>query len=118
MDYDRRRLGVLKLVLEDIAGELTAVCDKEFVVEEDESMLRPCLPAENAGPYYIIYDGARESKERKPVLAVYQNMLLPTETENLFSPLLFFMPPDPFIVEYLSEYAREFNMHLSDFSNV
>ncbi|MFH1065872.1 MAG: hypothetical protein V1734_05190 [Nanoarchaeota archaeon] len=118
MDNYTKRTGVLRAVLEDIAGELALVVpEKEFVVEYDSLMLRPCLPA-HVGPYYILYDGRKEEKERKPVLAVYQRVLPFTEKDNMASPLLFFMPPDPFIVEYLGKYAKEFNITLLDFSKV
>lgn len=104
------RLGALRAVLEDIALDFIDVCKKEFVVEE-ETGLAPHLP-ENAGPYYILYDGIKvEGKNyRKPVLAVSQKLFNDKKNNVIFMPAHFFMPPDPFILEYLNEYAEQFGI--------
>lgn len=110
MEDDTKRIGVLKAMLEDIADELSVVCEKEFVVEE-ETEIKPNL-LEYFGPYYVIYDGAKaEGKEqRNSVLAVSQRVFHDTKNNIMFTPAHFFMPPDPFILEYLKEYAIAFEI--------
>ncbi len=110
MRNDAKRKGALRAVLEDIAAEMEKVCKKNFVVEEEEDA-GSRLPA-GLGPYYVLYDGrmADGTGQRRPVLAVSQTLFRDMKNNACFMSVRFFMPPDPFIIEYLEEYAKEFGI--------
>lgn len=109
MNDNPKRTDVLRAVLEDIALDLALVIpEKEFVVEEKKEFW-PCL-REYFGPFYIIYGGRKEETERKAVIAVSQKTFNDTKNKIMFSPAHYFMQLSPFILEYLTEYAREFRI--------
>lgn len=108
---EERRINVLRAILEDIAFELSALLEMDFVVEEENNLA--VSSGFDAGPCFMIY-GGKTGTERNKVLAVSRNILYNARTRRTYVHMGFFRPPDPFIPEYIRQYALAFNIrHIS-----
>lgn len=96
------RSRMLKLVLDDMAEEFQKVIpEKEFVVE-----LRDEFPPlfNGSGPYYVMFDG--KSACKKPIIAVSEKKEYDAKCAVSFSRAYYFIKVCPFVLDYLTEYAR------------
>ncbi|MDI6738207.1 MAG: hypothetical protein QME12_06885 [Nanoarchaeota archaeon] len=127
MDYDRKRLGVLKLVLEDIAGNFSRTLKEPVSVSELESF-EPFL-SENNAPYYALTMQTKALETRRErrflflrrtfqrmaekqefIMAVSHRIEYDAERETMFLHVYSKGALSDDIKEYLREYGLEFGI--------
>jgi len=136
MDYDTKRLGVLKLVLEDIVVQFTSKLELcKYKIKEADSF-KSLLPEEK-GPYYLVIkesEAVKEGTERKYlffkkakpkkvkqeelVLAVSQKIEYGIETGSMFLHVYSRDQLNKEQKEYLKQYACEFGIQSLSFNRL
>lgn len=127
MEYDRKRTGVLKLVLEDIAEEISKKVFEPVSVSETDSF-EPFLDKNN-GPYYVLTREVRDFEtmhkrymlffrrivsrrveKQDFVMAVSQRLDYEAERETMFIHVYSRGTLSEDTKEYLREYGNEFGI--------